>query len=112
MLSSEIDLRIEDGGVYDIYGSGLSAPRLRVNSGTTTLNLRAQNVLENLSVIDFDSNKRFHFEDKRRYVQRPGRPDIALKFHIGTLDRRGANPSCKVVEKLGEREGKYVDNFP
>ena len=56
MLSSEIDLRIEDGGVYDIYGSGLSAPRLRVNSGTTTLNLRAQNVLENLSVIDFDSS--------------------------------------------------------
>ena len=56
MLSSEIDLRIEDEGVYDIYGSGLSAPRLRVNSGTTTLNLRAQNVLENLSVIDFDSS--------------------------------------------------------
>ena len=56
MLSSEIDLRTADGGVYDIYGSGLSAPRLRVNSGTTTLNLRAQNVLENLSTVDFDSN--------------------------------------------------------
>ena len=56
LFASAIDLQSSDGGVYDIYGSGLSAPRLRVNSGTTTLNLRAQNVLENLSAVDFDSN--------------------------------------------------------
>lgn len=56
LLTSAIDLQSSDGGVYDIYGSGLSAPRLRVVSGTTVLNLRAQNVLDNLSAIDFDSN--------------------------------------------------------
>ena len=57
MLSSEIDLRTADGGVYDIYGSGLSAPRIRAGTGTSALNLRAQNVLANLATIDFESNK-------------------------------------------------------
>ena len=57
MLSSEIDLRTADGGVYDIYGNGLSAPRIRAGTGTSALNLRAQNVLANLATIDFESNK-------------------------------------------------------
>lgn len=41
MLSSEIDLQTADGGVYDIHGNGLTAPRIRVSTGTSTLNLRA-----------------------------------------------------------------------
>ena len=57
MLSSEIDLQTADGGVYDIHGNGLTAPRIRVSTGTSTLNLRARDVLANLTTIDFESNK-------------------------------------------------------
>ena len=56
LFASAIDLQSSDGSVYDFYGNGLSAPRLRVSTGATTINLRAQNVLDNLSAIDFDSN--------------------------------------------------------
>lgn len=57
MLSSEIDLQTADGGVYDIHGNGLTAPRIRVSTGTSTLNLRARDVLANLTTIDFESNR-------------------------------------------------------
>ena len=57
MLSSEIDLQTADGGVYDIHGNGLTAPRIRVSTGTSTLNLRARDVLANLTKIDFESNR-------------------------------------------------------
>lgn len=57
MLSSEIDLQTADGGVYDIHGNGLTAPRIRVSTGTSSLNLRARDVLANLTTIDFESNR-------------------------------------------------------
>ena len=43
-------------GVWDIYGGGISAPKLRVASGEMTVNLRGENLLENLRVVSIDSN--------------------------------------------------------
>ena len=43
-------------GVWNIYGGGISAPKLRVSSGETTLNIRGENLLENLRVISMDSD--------------------------------------------------------
>lgn len=43
-------------GVWDIYGGGISAPKLRVASGEMTVNLRGENVLENLRAVSIDSN--------------------------------------------------------
>ena len=103
MLSSEIDLRIEDGGVYDIYGSGLSAPRLRVNSGTTTLNLRAQNVLENLSVIDFDSN---NASTLKINADMSNALDVLTLRSNSTLELLIAEGQTFLVKSLRSREGE------
>lgn len=43
-------------GVWDIYGGGISAPKLRVGPGEMTVNLRGENLLENLRVVSIDSN--------------------------------------------------------
>ena len=43
-------------GVWDIYGGGISAPKLRVASGEMTVNHRGENLLENLRVVSIDSN--------------------------------------------------------
>ena len=45
-----------ENGVWDIYGGGISAPKLRVASGEMTVNLRGENLLENLRVVSIDSN--------------------------------------------------------
>lgn len=45
-----------ENGVWDIYGGGISAPKLRVASGEMTVNLRGENVLENLRAVSIDSN--------------------------------------------------------
>lgn len=43
-------------GVWNIYGGGISAPKLRVSSGEMTLNIGGENLLENLRVISMDSD--------------------------------------------------------
>lgn len=43
-------------GVWDIYGGGISAPKLRVAPGEMTVNLRGENLLENLRVVSIDSD--------------------------------------------------------
>lgn len=43
-------------GVWDIYGGGISAPKLRVASGEMTVNLRGENVLKNLRAVSIDSD--------------------------------------------------------
>lgn len=60
-FESSQDLQTAGGGVWDLYSGGLSAPRLRVGSGSFTLNLRSENVLNNLSWISFDENTGSNF---------------------------------------------------
>ncbi len=44
-------------GVWDIYGGGISAPKLRVGAGSATINLRGENLLGNLNAISVDTDK-------------------------------------------------------
>ena len=60
-FESSQDLQTAGGGVWDLYSGGISAPRLRVGSGSFTLNLRSENVLNNLSWISFDENTGSNF---------------------------------------------------
>lgn len=103
LFASAIDLQSSDGGVYDIYGSGLSAPRLRVNSGTTTLNLRAQNVLENMSVIDFDSN---NASTLKINAYMSNALDILTLRSNSTLELLIAEGQTFLVKSLRSREGE------
>lgn len=54
-INNNLSLQTMDGGVYDLYSEGMSTHLLRVNSGSFTLNLRAENALDNVSIISFDS---------------------------------------------------------
>ena len=54
ILESELSIRTVDGGVWDLHSSGLSVGKVRVNSGSMTFNLHAENVLGNLPKISFD----------------------------------------------------------
>ena len=103
LFASAIDLQSSDGGVYDIYGSGLSAPRLRVNSGTTTLNLRAQNVLENLSAVDFDSN---NASTLKINAYMSNALDILTLRSNSTLELSIAEGQTLLVKSLRSREGE------
>ena len=103
LFASAIDLQSSDGGVYDIYGSGLSAPRLRVNSGTTTLNLRAQNVLENLSTVDFDSN---NASTLKINAYMSNALDILTLRSNSTLELLIAEGQTFLVKSLRSREGE------
>lgn len=51
ILESELNIRTVDGGVWDLHSSGLSVGKVRVNSGSMTFNLHAENVLGNLPKI-------------------------------------------------------------
>ena len=103
LFASAIDLQNSDGGVYDIYGSGLSAPRLRVSSGTTTLNLRAQNVLENLSTVDFDSN---NASTLKINAYMSNALDILTLRSNSTLELLIAEGQTFLVKSLRSREGE------
>lgn len=103
LFASAIDLQSSDGGVYDIYGSGLSAPRLRVNSGTTVLNLRAQNVLDNLSAIDFDSNNACTLKIN---ADMSNAVNILTLRSNSTLELSIAEEQTLLVKSLRSREGE------
>ena len=60
-FESAICMQTMDGGVYDLYSEGMSTNLMRVNSGSFTLNLRAENVLANVPVISFDSGTKTNF---------------------------------------------------
>lgn len=40
-----------ENGVWDIYGGGIAATKLRVGAGSATINLRGENLLGNLNAI-------------------------------------------------------------
>ena len=62
-FESSQDLQTADsgGGVWNLYSGGLSAPLLRVSSGSFTLNLHAEDVLRRLPRISFDDNRGSNF---------------------------------------------------
>ncbi len=62
-FESSQDLQTADsgGGVWNLYSGGLSAPLLRVSSGSFTLNLHAEDVLRGLPRISFDDNRGSNF---------------------------------------------------
>ena len=60
-FESSQDLQTAGGGVWDLHSGGLSAPVLRVGSGSFTLNLRSEDVLNNLPQISFDENTGTNF---------------------------------------------------
>lgn len=56
MFTSEIDIQMTGNGVYNIYGNGLSAPRIRISQGEgNVINLNGENLLSNIKTIDFQS---------------------------------------------------------
>lgn len=55
-FDSVLDLQTDKGGVWDLHSQGVSSRKLRVTSGDFTLNLRAENVLNNLPNISVDEN--------------------------------------------------------
>lgn len=53
MFTSEIDIQMTGNGVYNIYGNGLSAPRIRISQGEgNVINLNGENLLSNIKTID------------------------------------------------------------
>lgn len=53
MFTSEIDIQMTGNGVYNIYGNGLSAPRIRISQGEgNVINLHGENLLSNIKTID------------------------------------------------------------
>lgn len=57
MFTSEIDIQMTGNGVYNIYGNGLSAPRIRISQGEgNVINLNGENLLSNIKTIDFESS--------------------------------------------------------
>lgn len=61
MFTSEIDIQMTGNGVYNIYGNGLSAPRIRITKDDggagKVINLKSKDVLSGVNVIDFESNQ-------------------------------------------------------
>ena len=56
MFTSEIDIQMTGNGVYNIYGNGFSAPRIRISQGeSNVINLNGENLLSNIKTIDFQS---------------------------------------------------------
>lgn len=56
MFTSEIDIQMTGNGVYNIYGNGLNAPRIRISQGeSNVINLNGENLLSNIKTIDFQS---------------------------------------------------------
>lgn len=55
-FDSVLDLQTGKGGVWDLHSQGVSSHKLRVAGGAFTLNLRAENVLNNLPNISVDEN--------------------------------------------------------
>lgn len=56
MFTSEIDIQMTNG-VYNIYGNGLSAPRIRISQGEgNVINLNGENLLSNIKTIYFESS--------------------------------------------------------
>lgn len=55
-FDSVLDLQTDKGGVWDLHSQGVSSRKLRVTSGDFTLNLRSENVLNNLPNISVDEN--------------------------------------------------------
>ena len=60
-FESALNVQTINGGVYDLYSGGMSTRRMRVNSGSFTLNLHAENVLGNVPLISFDTNTGTNF---------------------------------------------------
>ncbi len=60
-INDNLSLQTMDGGVYDLYSGGMSTHLLRVDGGSFTLNLRAENALDNVSIISFDSGTKTNF---------------------------------------------------
>lgn len=57
MFTSEIDIQMTGNGVYNIYGNGLSAPRIRISQGEgNVINLNGENLLSNIKTIYFESS--------------------------------------------------------
>lgn len=56
LVTNGMNLCVENG-VWDIYGGGISAPKLRVGAGSATINLRGENLLGNLNAISVDTDK-------------------------------------------------------
>lgn len=56
MFTSEIDIQMTGNGVYNIYGKGFSAPRIRISQGEgNVINLNGENLLSNIKTIDLES---------------------------------------------------------
>ena len=59
MFTSEIDIQMTGNGVYNIYGNGLSAPRIRITKDDggagKVINLKSKDVLSGVNVIYFES---------------------------------------------------------
>lgn len=55
-VTNGMNLCVENG-VWDIYGGGIAATKLRVGAGSATINLRGENLLGNLNAISVDTDK-------------------------------------------------------
>ena len=60
-LESALNIQTVSGGVWDLHSGGLSTAKLRVVSGSMTLNLHAEDVLANVPVVSFDENTGTNF---------------------------------------------------
>ena len=60
-FESAICMQTMDGGVYDLRSGGMSTHLLRVDGGSFTLNLRAENALDNVHKISFDTGTGTNF---------------------------------------------------
>lgn len=60
-FESAICMQTMDGGVYDLRSGGMSTHLLRVHGGSFTLNLRAENALDNVHKISFDTGTGTNF---------------------------------------------------
>lgn len=56
LVTNGMNLYVENG-VWDIYGGGIAATKLRVGAGSATINLRGENLLGNLNAISVDTDK-------------------------------------------------------
>ena len=56
LVTNGMNLCVENG-VWDIYGGGIAATKLRVGAGSATINLRGENLLGNLNAISVDTDK-------------------------------------------------------
>lgn len=60
-FESALNIQTVSGGVWDLHSGGLSTAKLRVVSGSMTLNLHAEDVLANVPVVSFDENTGTNF---------------------------------------------------